>query len=147
MPYRIMTEADIDRVVPLYIDYYNTHEGGGWTPETTYRRIHQVWSREDALCLLYEENGAPIGFAMGYFEQYDDLAAYDLVEIVIAADAQNCGLGTRFMQELERRVAAAGGAMIQLQAVNDAYHEHFYRKLGYQTATNLVLKSKFIKSE
>ena len=144
MPYRIMTEADIDRVVPLYIDYYNTHEGGGWTPETTYRRIHQVWSREDALCLLYEENGAPIGFAMGYFEQYDDLKAYDLVEIVIAHDHQNQGIGTRFMLELERRVKELGGAMIQLQAVNDEMHTEFYGKLSYQNCNNLVLKSKFL---
>ncbi len=57
--YRIMEEGDIDRVVPFYIEYYNTHDGDGWTYETTYRRIHQVWSREDSYCLLMEEDGRP----------------------------------------------------------------------------------------
>lgn len=39
---RMMEECDIDLVVPLYMDHYNTYEGGGWTQETTYKRIHQV---------------------------------------------------------------------------------------------------------
>lgn len=144
MEYRIMTEPDIDRVVPLYIDYYNTCEEGIWTRETTYKRIHQVWSREDSLCLIAVEDDRILGFAMGYFEQYDDLKAYDLVEIVVARDQQRKGLGTAFMQELEHRVRELGGASIQLQAVNDAMHEQFYGKLGYQNVVNFVLKTKWL---
>lgn len=79
-----MAEGDIARVVPLYMEYYNTREEGAWTVETTYKRIHQVWSREDAYCLLLEDSGEVLGFAMGNMEQYDDVQAYDLVEIVIA---------------------------------------------------------------
>ena len=52
MDCRVMEKADIDRVIPLYMEYYNTKEDGCWTYETTFRRIHQVWSREDAYCLL-----------------------------------------------------------------------------------------------
>lgn len=144
MTYRTMTEADILSVIPLYIDHYNAHEGGAWTQETVCKRIHQVWSHEDALCLMAEDNGRITGFAMGHFEQYDDLKAYDLVEIVIAHDLQNQGLGTEFMLELERRVKALGGAMIQLEAVNDDMHNRFYGKLRYQDCSNLILKSKFL---
>ena len=144
MTYRIMTESDIPRLIPLYMDHYNTCEGGEWTEATTYKRIHQVWSHEDSLCLILEEKGEILGFSMGHFEQYDDLKAYDLVEIVIARACQNQGLGTRFMAELEGMVKENGGAMIQLQAVNDDMHEHFYGKLNYQTCHNLVLKSKFL---
>ena len=49
---RMMAEEDIDRVVPLYIEHYNNYEGGEWTQQTTYKRIHQVWSREDSLCMM-----------------------------------------------------------------------------------------------
>ena len=45
MTYREMTEADILSVVPLYIDYYNTQDGDGWTFDTNYKRIHEVWRR------------------------------------------------------------------------------------------------------
>lgn len=142
LTYKIMSEEDINRVIPLYIDYYNNHEDSEWTEATTYKRIHQVWSREDSLCLLFEENEKLIGFAIGYFEQYDDLKAYDLIEIVIAHPYQNKGIGTLCMLELEKKVKVLGGSMIQLQSVNDAMHEKFYGKLQYQNAGNLILKVK-----
>ncbi len=141
---RPMTEADISAVIPLYITHYNDHEGGAWTEDTTYKRIHQVWSREDALCLILEQDGQILGFVMGYFEQYDDIQAYDLVEIVIAHAHQGSGLGTAFMTMIEEPVKALGGAMIQLQAVNDAPHHRFYGRLGYCDCTNLVIKSKWL---
>ena len=144
MNIRKMEKEDIRRVIPLYMEYYNQNDGGCWTEETVYKRIHQVWSREDSYCLVLEIGGQPAGFAMGYMEQYDDLVAYDLIEIVIAADRQKQGLGTQFMLELERRVKAEGAAMIQLQAVADEGHEQFYSQLNYYTATNLVLKCKML---
>ena len=109
---KTMLEKDIDRVVPLYMDYYNVHENSMWTQETTYKRIHQVFSREDSLCFIFEKNE----------------------EVIV----------TKCMLELEKQVKEAGGAMIQLQAVNDEMHEKFYGKLGYKDATNLILKSKWI---
>lgn len=80
---RKMTEEDIKNIVPLYIEYYNNNEEAEWTTETTYKRIHQVWSREDSYCLVWENKNNIIAFAIGYFEQYDDCFAYDLVEIVV----------------------------------------------------------------
>ena len=139
-----MTEADIAVIAPQYMHYYNTHDGDAWTFDTSWKRIHQVWSREDSLCLILEEDGAILGFCMGNFSTYFDLTAYNLAEILIFGEYQNRGLGTAFMEELERRVKAAGGAMIQLESLNDEMHSHFYGKLGFRDCTNLVLKSKFI---
>ncbi len=141
---RAMTEEDIEKVIPLYIDYYNTKEEGEWTRDTTYKRIHQVWSREDSYCLVLERGETPIGFAMGYMEQYDDLTAYDLVEIIIEKDSQQQGIGTEFLLELEKNVKKLGAAMVQLQAVNDEMHEKFYGKLHYKNADNLILKTKWL---
>lgn len=141
---RMMAESDIERVIPLYMEHYNTYDEGQWTFVTTYKRIHQVWSWEDSLCMILEWGGEVIGFVMGYFEQYDDIAAYDLVEIVIKHEHQGKGIGTAFMELVEARVKELGGAMIQLQAVNDEMHERFYGKLGYRNCKNLVLKSKWL---
>ena len=144
MRYRMMEEADICKVVPLYMEYYNHYEDGQWTVENTTKRIRQVLSREDAYCLVLEDHDGILAFAMGYFEQYDDCFAYDLVEIVVSAEKQNQGIGTAFMVELEKRVKAEGAMLIQLQAVNDGLHAHFYGKLGYRNAVNLVLKTKML---
>ena len=141
---RLMAEDDIDRVVPLYMEHYNTYEDGAWTSEIIHKRIHQVWSREDSLCLILEQGSKVVGFVMGYFEQYDDIQAYDLVEIVIAHEHQGKGIGTQFMGLIEAKVKEQGGAMIQLQAVNDEMHNRFYGKMGYGDCTNLVLKSKWL---
>lgn len=145
MNYRTMTEADIELVVPMYLAYYNGIEGGMWTVQTAHKRIHQVWSHEDGYCLLMEHEGAVLGFAMGHMEQFDDLVAYDLVEIVIAAEHQGKGLGTLLMQELEQQVKKLGASLIQLQAVNDEKHKVFYDKLGYYDSKNLTLKGKFLE--
>ena len=48
------------------------------------------------------------------------------------------------MAEIEKRVKELGGAMIQLQAVNDEMHTEFYGKMNYRNCNNLVLKSKFL---
>ena len=144
MTIRTMAEKDIESVIPLYIEYYNGVEGGEWTPETTYKRIHQVWSHEDSLCLIMENSSDVIGFVMGHFEQYDDISAYDLVEIVIAHEYQGKGIGSQLMSAVEAKVKELGGAMIQLQAVNDDMHHKFYGKLGYKDCNNFVSKSKWL---
>ena len=33
--FRRMTEEDIEKIVPLYIEYYNNNEDAEWTTETT----------------------------------------------------------------------------------------------------------------
>lgn len=141
---RKMSEEDINNVVPLYIEYYNNNEDAEWTTETTYKRIHQVWSREDSYCLIWENKNGIVAFAIGYFEQYDDCFAYDLVEIVVTTQLQNKGYGTVFMKQLEECVEKEGAMLIQLQSVNDDLHNHFYGKLGYKDASNLALKTKIL---
>lgn len=144
MRYSVMKEADIQKVIPLYIDYYNNQEDSIWTVETTSKRIHQVWNKEDSYCLILENNLTVLGFAIGYFEQYDDLKAYDLVEIVIDYKYQRQGYGKAFMLELEKRVKEIGASMIQLQSVNDEMHNTFYEKLNYKNVHNFMLKVKCI---
>ena len=139
-----MSKEDINNVVPLYIEYYNNNEDVEWTTETTFKRIHQVWSREDSYCLIWENKNGIVAFAIGYFEQYDDCFAYDLVEIVVTTQLQNKGYGTVFMKQLEDCIKKEGAMLIQLQSVNDDLHNHFYGKLGYKDASNLVLKTKIL---
>lgn len=144
MQIEIMGLADIPSVLPLYIDYYNRCEGGCWTEETAAKRIGQVLKIDDAYSLIMKEDGgAVIGFAMGYFKQYDDIVGYTLEEIVIAADRQDHGLGSLLLQELERRVRDKGAACVELQAVKDDMHEKFYGKASYRDARNFVMKVKW----
>jgi GNAT superfamily N-acetyltransferase len=142
MEYKDFSEQDIDRVIPLYIHYYNEFESGEWTEETVYKRLHQMMSREDSFGLLLIDKQIAVGFALGYFEQFDDGKTYNLIEIVISKDYQNKGLGTALLMELERQVKDLGAFMISMQSVNDEKHDRFYGELGYGNCTNFVIKVK-----
>lgn len=141
--YRQMQKDDIQRVIPLFIKYWNS-TGDDWTPELVYSRVWQVLGSPDSYCMIAEDGEQVVGFAMGQMETFNDLAAYNLSEIIVAMEYQNKGFGTRMMAELESRVKQLGASMIQLKSVNDDLHEHFYGKLGYNDASNLKLKSKFL---
>ena len=135
MTIREMQLEDIELILPMYLSYYNEQEGGCWTAETAGKRIRQVLHMDDDIDV--------IGFAVGYFKQYDDIVGYTLEEIVIAREHQNKGLGSSLLGELERRVREKGAACVELQAVNDEMHERYYGKAGYHNAKNFVMKVKW----
>lgn len=142
MEYKNFTEQDINSIIPLYIHYYNEYENAEWTKETVYKRLHQMQSREDSFGLILTDNIITVGFAMGYFEQFDDGKTYNLIEIVISDKYQNKGLGTALLTELEKQAKDMGAFTISLQAVNDERHERFYGRLGYGNCKNFVIKVK-----
>ncbi|MBR1955249.1 MAG: GNAT family N-acetyltransferase [Clostridia bacterium] len=141
--YKIMQKEDIDSVIPLFIEYWNG-TGDQWTYDLVYKRIWQVLGSPDSYCLMAFEGENVVAFAMGRMETFFDLTAYNLVEIVVAKNYQNKGIGTQLMLELEKRVKQLGVSLIQLSAVNDDMHEHFYGKLGYKNTTSMNSKGKFL---
>ena len=144
MEYKEFTEQDINSVIPLYIHYFNEFEDSNWTKETVYKRLHQMVSREDSFGLILMDDQITVGFAMGYFEQFNDGKTYNLIEIVIAKNYQNKGLGTALMKELEKQVKDMGAFEITLHAVNDEEHDRFYGRLGYGNCKNFVIKLKYL---
>ena len=141
--YKIMQKEDIDSVIPLFIEYWNG-TGDQWTYDLVYKRIWQVLGSPDSYCLMAFEGENVVAFAMGRMETFFDLTAYNLVEIVVTKNYQNKGIGTQVMLELEKRVKQLGVSLIQLSAVNDDMHEHFYGKLGYKNTTSINSKGKFL---
>ena len=142
---REMGIEDIPAVLPLYISYYNGHENSCWNEDTAGKRIHQVLSMEDSYGLILENGNGVLGFAMGYFKQYDDIVGYTLEEIVIAYEYQNKGVGSMLLRELEANVKEGGASCVELQAVNDDKHERYYGKAGYHDAKNFVMKVKWFE--
>ena len=138
-----MQKEDIDSVIPLFIEYWNG-TGDQWTYDLVYKRIWQVLGSPDSYCLMAFEGENVVAFAMGRMETFFDLTAYNLVEIVVTKNYQNKGIGTQMMLELEKRVKQLGVSLIQLSAVNDDMHEHFYGKLGYKNTTSINSKGKFL---
>lgn len=141
-----MNVDDIHSVLQLYIEHYNDHEDCCWTEETAGKRIHQVLAMEDSYSLLAkDEENKVIGFAMGYFKQYDDIVGYTLEEIVISFKDQGKGMGSALLKEIENRVRKKGASCVELQAVKDEMHEKYYGRAGYKNAANFVMKVKWFE--
>ena len=148
MNYRIMTEQDLPYVVEKNIEYYNTVEGCCWTYEKAYKRIHQVLTMEDSMCMIQiDDNGCITGYLMGYFKEFDDIRGYFLEEIVIFKGFQGRGYGSDFLKKLEQEVKENGASIIELNSVNDEMHEHFYSKLSYYKVDNFVMMGKFMGTD
>ena len=143
MTYAPLTVSNLDMVVKKYVEYYNEAEDGYWTYEKAYKRIHQIMTIEDSMCLIqFGDDGEATGFAIGFFKQYDDLLAYYLEEIVIFKGLHGKGYGTDFLAEIERRASENGAEHIELVSVNDEHHLHFYKKSGLYAAKNLLVMGK-----
>lgn len=145
MQYREMTEQDLPYVVEKNIEYYNTVEDCCWTYEKAYKRIHQVLTMEDSMCMIQMDREKNItGYLMGYFKEFDDIKGYFLEEIVVFMGYQGNGYGTDFLRELEKVVCESHASIIELNSVNDEMHKQFYSKSGYGKVNNFVMMSKFL---
>lgn len=144
MNYNVMNEKDLDIITSLYVKYYNENEDGIRTFEKAYKRIKQVLLTPDSYCLIQEINGIFTGFLMGYIKEYDDLKSYFLEEIVVFKEYQNKGLGTLFINELQKHLLDKEVSMIELMSVNDSKHLNFYEKFSFEKSTNLLVMSTFL---
>ena len=84
MKYSTIKKSDVEKVAKLYMDYYNQHSGGCWTYEKACKRIRQMVTMEDSLCLLQEtDEQVPTGLVIGFFEEYDDFSFYFLDDMEV----------------------------------------------------------------
>ena len=144
MNIRKFNTDDIDKVISIYMNYFNNIEGDSWTKETVRKRLSQIINREDyfGLAILMEDK--IVGFVLGGFEQFFDGKIFHIIEIFIDYNYQNKGLGQTLMEKLEQEVKKMGAFRVILEAVDDEKRNKFYNKMGYQNCNNLIIKGKNI---
>lgn len=136
-----INEKDLQDFAVSYVEYFN-QEGDSWNYEMAYKRLHQMWSIDDSICLKAVKENRIRGILMGYLEWFDDGPCFHIFEVLILKEYQDCGIGTALIKEAERIAKEKGATAATLEALNDEQHEHFYGKLGYSTKENLLFKSK-----
>lgn len=136
-----MDEKDLQNFATEYRDYFN-NEGDNWSYEVAYKRLHQMWSIDDSICLKVIIEDQICGMLMGYLEWFDDGPYFHIFEILILERYQNQGIGSELLKKAELVAKSKGAKVAILEALADEQHEHFYGKLGYSTKTNLATKIK-----
>lgn len=128
---------DLDILIKKYITYHNG-EGGTWTNDLAKTSLEQTFLTPGYFGIGLYDGSQIIGFAMGYFKQYDDLLLYYLEEILVFKEYQNKGLGTKILLELESIVKDHGAVKIDLSTTQDESHQRFYSRLGFQKSNFLI---------
>ncbi len=137
--YKRFEENDLNTLIKFYMDYYNS-QGGTWTYDITYKRIHQIVAMEDSLVILQFDREKLVGFLMGYFKYFDDSTGFYLEEILVTSSCQHMGYGSGLLSHLKEELAGRNCNWIELLTTTGKLHQQFYRKHGFKTSENLVLE-------
>jgi aminoglycoside 6'-N-acetyltransferase I len=141
--FKELTLQDLNTLIKKYIIHHNA-EGGSWTYELAEKRLKQIISTTSFYGIgLYNESEL-MGFAIGWFKQFDDIVVFYLEEILVFKEYQNNGLGTKMLQFLENSVKKQGVKKISLSTTYEENHQNFYSRLGYKKSDFLVPMNKNI---
>ncbi|MCK7487136.1 MAG: GNAT family N-acetyltransferase [Bacillus subtilis] len=136
----------MDKIAPLYLEYFNTFEEAQWTIPNVKRRLRQLILREDNLGLLLQDDHEIVGFAVGQLTQFDDGIVFELNELFIVASKQGKGLGSYLLTAIETLAKDRSAFRIQLITGTDDRHHRFYNeKHGYFDGKNNVQKAKSLE--
>lgn len=139
MDYRFkeLTIEDLETLMNKYIIYHNA-EGGKWTYDLAKKRLEQIFLTPYFYGVgLYSESEL-LGFAIGWFKQFDDIQLFYVEEILVFREYQNKGLGSKILQELESLVRKQGAQKINLSTTYVDAHQKFYSRLGYKKSDFLI---------
>lgn len=141
MKIEFLKEKELQSFAISYMNYFNA-EGDNWTQEIAYKRLRQMWSMDDSICLKAVKDNEICGILMGYLEWFDDGPYFHIFEILVLKEYQDSGIGTELIKEVERVAKESGAKVSTLEALNDEQHEKFYGRMGYKTKENFVYKVK-----
>lgn len=145
MDYKFIELAieDLDILINKYITYYNV-EGGKWTYDLAKKRLEQIFLTPGFYGIGLYNKSELLGFAIGWFKQFDDIQLFYLEEILVFKEYQNKGLGSKILQKVESLVKKQGAQKIDLSTTYKDKHQRFYSNLGYKKSDFLIAMYKRI---
>ena len=106
--------------------------------------LTDLMGNPNSLSLGLEEDGRLLGLALGSVKHWHHGTEYCVEEFCIAPDCQGRGLGSRFLEEIQRWLAPRGILHLFLQTERTAPAYEFYRKNGFTELTDHVSLAKTI---
>jgi ribosomal-protein-alanine N-acetyltransferase len=90
------------------------------------------------LFLVAIVDGEVVGYVMGEIEENEEMRVGHVVNIAVSEEYRRKGIGTRLMEEMERRFQALGAKRVRLE-VREANGgaRAFYKYLGYRETGRL----------
>lgn len=135
--FKELTVECLEELIKRYISYYNS-EDGKWTYNLAKKRLEQIFLTPDFYGIGLYNKFELLGFAIGWFKQFDDIQLFYLEEILVFKEYQNKGFGSIILKELESSVKRRGAQKINLLTTYEDKHQNFYSRLGYKKSDFLI---------
>lgn len=113
-----------------------------WTRESSLQRLSDCMGTPNFLGLIAEDGPEITALAFGYSQQYENERHYHLLEFCVAAHRQGQGIGKNLLEDLHRRLQAAGVARIYTLTARDTPTQGFYLKDGFYLSPRTVLMAR-----
>lgn len=127
---RALTLDHLDECASLWVSICNSEPfNEHWTLETARKRLSETLNTPGFVGFVFFDN-EPLGYAVGYCEQWDAERIFYLKDIVVKTDMQRRGIGTKLIRHLEKVLKEMNVNHLYLLAEPTA--EGFYAKNGYQ---------------
>ena len=142
--FKQLDENEAASIKDLFISVFTKEPwNDNWSDENQLNLyIHDLIGQNNSLTFgLYEENDL-IGISMGHIRHWYSGTEYYIDELCIKTSKQRKGIGTQFVDEIEKSCKELGLSHIFLLTENDVPAYEFYKKRGFYECRNSVAFTK-----
>ena len=129
----ILDESYIDEMAELY---KNAFAGEPWNDDWSdrvqlYEYIKEISGAYNCLNYGLKVDGKLVAMSLGMIRHWWEGTNYNIEELCVSPEIQGKGMGSRFMEMIERDIQTRGAVGIFLQTDNDKPAYKFYQKIGF----------------
>ena len=110
-----------------------------WELSSASERLNTCYEMPTFYGLVAIENGAVLGFAMGFIERWYEGYHYCLKELCVDTSRQRGGVGRSLVNALQETLPSKGVEMIYFSTVGNSSAEAFYTQCGFSRSSELVV--------
>ena len=147
MELKELTSADMDAVRALFYDVFTAEPwNDDWSDGAQLDAyLTDLTGNANSLTFSFYEGETLLALSMGHVKHWFSGTEYYVDELCVAREAQGRGVGTAFVQAIERALAERGITHIFLLTERDVPAYRFYQKAGFRELPGNVAFAKRIE--
>ena len=128
-----LTKENTEDIITLFRSVFTAEPWkDDWSDENQLQMyINDLTGNENSLTYGLFDEGELVGLSMGYVMHWYMATEYYIFELCIRTDRQGEGLGTYFLDEMEKELLAHDIKQIYLQTEENVPAYEFYKKRGF----------------
>ncbi len=136
----------IEDIKKLMLDVFSGNPWNDrWTDERLHAYIFELIGSNNSLSFGIYQDDALMGMALGRIKSWYEGDEYWIEEFGIHPEMQQHGIGSKFMDEIEKKLMKKNVVHIVLLTERKVPAYHFYKKRGFKEKEESVFFVKFLR--